>query len=87
MPTILLSYHTTSGYNIGETPFNLTYDIEAVIPIEIASRSLRLTEFDVNTNEVELHQDLDIHNEKRKFSNSDKRPTKPALKITIVDMY
>lgn len=39
------------------------YVTEAILPLEITSRSLRVIEFDVNTNEVELYQDLDILNE------------------------
>ena len=55
----------TSRSSTEETPFNLTYGTEAVLPLGITSRSLRVTEFDANTNDVELRQNLDVLNEKR----------------------
>lgn len=54
LPTILWLYRTTSRSCTGETPFSLTYDTEAVFPLENKSESLGVIEFDVNTNEDEL---------------------------------
>ena len=42
------------------------YGTEAVLLLKILSKSLQVTTFDANTNEVEQRQDLDILNEKRK---------------------
>lgn len=44
---------------MGETPFSLTYNMEAVLPLEILSESLWVTSFDADSNEVERKQDLD----------------------------
>ena len=35
LPNILWAYKTTTRTATGETPFRLTFDIEAVIPVEI----------------------------------------------------
>lgn len=68
LPTILWLYLTTSRSSTGETPFSLTYDIEAIVPLEIISTSLRVTEFDANTTKAEQHQDLDVLDEKHEAS-------------------
>lgn len=64
LPTTLWLYRTTSRSSTRETPFSLTYDIEAILPLEIISIYFQVTEFDANTNEVEQHQDLDVPDEK-----------------------
>ncbi|MED6201951.1 hypothetical protein PIB30_100392 [Stylosanthes scabra] len=38
----LLSYRTTPQSSIGETPFRLTYGVEAIIPVEKGEPSPRL---------------------------------------------
>lgn len=65
LPTVLLSYRKNSRSSTGETPFTLTYDLEAVPSLEILSKSLQVTGFDANTNEAEHLQDLDVLDKKR----------------------
>lgn len=62
---VLWSYRTTSRSSIGETSFSLTYGIEAVLPLEILSKSLWVMGFETKTNEEERRQDMDMFNKKR----------------------
>ena len=41
LPNVLWAYRTTTRTSTGETPFRLTYEIEAVIPVEIGAASTR----------------------------------------------
>ena len=65
LPIILWAYRTTTRTPTGETPFNLTYGIEAVIPIEIGHTSLRKEFFDERNNEDQLKLNLDCLDEVR----------------------
>ena len=49
----------------GETPFNLTYGTEAVIPVEVGLTSLRREFFDKQSNDDQLKQNLDCLDEVR----------------------
>ena len=49
----------------GETPSNLTYGIEAVIPVEVGLTSLRRESFDEQSNNDQLKQNLDFLDEVR----------------------
>ncbi|XP_072061935.1 uncharacterized protein [Arachis hypogaea] len=42
LPSVLWSYRTTEQSATGETPFRLTYGVDAVIPVEISEPSPRL---------------------------------------------
>ncbi|KAK3040979.1 hypothetical protein RJ639_029089 [Escallonia herrerae] len=46
LPKILWAYNTTSWTSTGDTPFSLSFGIEALIPVEIGLPSLRLTTYD-----------------------------------------
>ena len=48
-----------------ETPFSLTYGVEAVIPLEVGLPTLRLEEYDQENNELMLAKDLDLAQERR----------------------
>ena len=50
---------------IGETPFNLTYDTEAVISVEVGLTSLKTKFFDEQSNEDQLKLNLDCLDEVR----------------------
>ena len=41
LPSILWAYKTTVRTPIGETPFKLTYGIEAVIPVKVGIANIR----------------------------------------------
>ncbi|GJR55339.1 reverse transcriptase domain-containing protein [Tanacetum coccineum] len=49
----------------GETPFSLTYETEAVIPVEISMPTLRTAEVDMIKNDEALEINLDLLEEKR----------------------
>ncbi|XP_016195081.1 uncharacterized protein LOC107636060 [Arachis ipaensis] len=53
--SVLWSYRTTPQTTTGETPFRLTYGVEAVIPVEIGDPSPRKT---VRGNDEEAERDL-----------------------------
>ncbi|GKD42442.1 hypothetical protein Tco_1267087 [Tanacetum coccineum] len=51
--------------NNGETPFSLTYGMEAVIPVEIGMPTLRIAEVDMIKNDEALEINLDLLEERR----------------------
>ena len=50
---------------IGETPFKLTYGIEAIIPVKIGATSIRREMFREESNDDHLRVNLDCLNEVR----------------------
>ncbi|RDX91362.1 hypothetical protein CR513_26672, partial [Mucuna pruriens] len=60
LPQVLWSYHTTPHSTTNETPFCLTFDTEAMIPIEIEEPSPRTALFRPGENEEELRVNLDL---------------------------
>ena len=65
LPNVLWAYRTTTRTPTGETPFNLTYGIEAVIPVKVGLTSLRREFFDEQDNNDQLKQNLDLMDEVR----------------------
>uniref|UniRef100_A0A2N9G140 Uncharacterized protein n=1 Tax=Fagus sylvatica TaxID=28930 RepID=A0A2N9G140_FAGSY len=65
LPSILWTYRTTVRKSTSETPFALAFGVEAIIPLEIGMPTIRTTEFAVQTNEDNLHKDLDLVEERR----------------------
>ena len=63
LPSVLWAYKTTTRTPTEETPFNLTYGIEAVIPAEVGLTSLRREFFDEQSNDDQLKQNLDCLDE------------------------
>src|ERR1044072_1887342 len=41
LPAVLWSYNTTAQSSTGETPFRLTYETDAVLPVEVKNLSWR----------------------------------------------
>ena len=54
LPNVLWAYRTTARTPIGETPFRLTYETEAVILVEVGVTSTRRAAFSEEGNEDEL---------------------------------
>ena len=54
LPNVLWAYRTTMRTPTGETPFNLTYGTEAVIPVEVGLTSLKREFFDEQENNNQL---------------------------------
>ena len=63
LPSVLWAYRTTARTLTGETPFNLTYGTEAVIPVEIGLTSLKKEFFDEHSNDNQLKLNLDCLDE------------------------
>ena len=68
LPTILWAYRTTSRVSTGETPFNLVYGVEAVIPVEIGIGSFRAENFNEQANQEVLRENLDLIDETREHA-------------------
>ena len=70
LPNVLWAYRTTARTPTGETPFRLTYGIEAVIPVEVGVISIRREVFNEESNDDHLRINLDCLDEIRdKASN------------------
>uniref|UniRef100_A0A2N9I3J5 Uncharacterized protein n=1 Tax=Fagus sylvatica TaxID=28930 RepID=A0A2N9I3J5_FAGSY len=65
LSSILWTYRTTPRCSTGETPFSLTYGVEAVIPLEIGLPTIRTEYYDPVTNETSLATELDLAEERR----------------------
>ncbi|KAL0312175.1 UNVERIFIED_CONTAM: hypothetical protein Sradi_5616800 [Sesamum radiatum] len=65
LPGVLWAYRTTTRKSIGESPFNLIYGTEAVIPVEIGEETLQIQQYKSETNYVEHRVDLDLLGESR----------------------
>ena len=63
--SVLWAYRTTTRTPTGETPSNLTYGTETVIPVEIGLTSLRKEFFDEHSNDNQLKLNLDCLDEVR----------------------
>ena len=62
---VLWTYRTTPRRSIGETPFSMTYGIEAVIPLETRFLTLRTSSFTPSNNDGLLEKSLDLIEEQR----------------------
>ena len=63
LPSILWAYKTTARTPIGETPFNLTYGTEAIIPVKVGLTGLKREFFDEQSNDDQLKLNLDCLDE------------------------
>ncbi|GKA82352.1 reverse transcriptase domain-containing protein, partial [Tanacetum coccineum] len=62
---VLLADRTMIKSSNGDTPFSLTYEMEAVIPAKIRMPTFRTTEVDVAKNDEALEINLELLEEKR----------------------
>ena len=65
LPHVLWTYRTTPRRSTGETLFSLTYEAEAVIPLEIGFPMTRTSSFNPKDNDEQLTRNLDLIKEKR----------------------
>ena len=79
LPNVLWAYRTTARTPTGETPFRLTYGIEAVIPVEVRVTSVRRGTFNLGCNDNELRLNLDCLDEVK--DNASSKMTKYQLKM------
>ena len=59
LPSVLWAYRTTARTPTRETPFSLTYDIEAVILVEVGVANIRQEMFQEENNDDQLQVNLD----------------------------
>ena len=62
---VLWTYQTTLCRSTGETPFSMTYGVEAVIPLETGFLTLRTSSFTPSNNDGLLEKSLDLIEERR----------------------
>ena len=55
----LWAYQTTPRRSTGETPFSMTYRVEAAIPVEMGLSSVRITDFLQSDNDIRMVRNLD----------------------------
>ena len=79
LPSVLWAYRTITRTPTRETPFNLTYGTEAVIPVEVGMTSLRREFFDEQNNDEQLRLNLDCLDEVREQASQ--RMTKYLQRI------
>ena len=63
LPRILWAYKTTARIPIGETPFQLAYGSEAIIPVEVGLTSYKIENHDEDRNNEAMHLQLDLVDE------------------------
>ena len=65
LPNVLWAYRTTVRTPTGETPFRLTYGIEAVIPIKMGITNIKREMFHEESNNDQLKVNLNCLDEVR----------------------
>ena len=65
MPSVLWAYRTTTRTPIGETPFQLAYGSDAVIPPEVRFTSYKVDNHDERRNDEAMRLQLDLVDEIR----------------------
>ncbi|XP_065639091.1 uncharacterized protein LOC136071563 [Quercus suber] len=65
LPGVLWAYRTTVKTPMGEIPFKLAYESEAVIPTEVHMASHRVIKYQDEENKEQLHLNLDLLDEVR----------------------
>ena len=65
LPHVLWTYRTMPRRSTGETPFSMTYGVEAVIPLESGFPTTRTNSFNLEDNDEQLARSLDLIEEKR----------------------
>ena len=65
LPHVLWTYRTTPRRSTRETPFSMTYGVEAVIPLESGFPTTRTNSFSPTDNDEQLARNLDLIEEKR----------------------
>ena len=65
LPHVFWTYRTTPHRSTRETPFSMTYGVEAVIPLETGFPTLRTSLFALDSNDSLLEKSLDLVKEWR----------------------
>nr|KYP50508.1 Pol polyprotein [Cajanus cajan] len=62
---VLWAYRCTPQSTTQETPFRLTYGVDAMIPVDVGEPSFRRAHFDELTNDASIQVDIDLVDEVR----------------------
>ena len=62
---VLWTYQTTPRRSTGETPFSMTYEVEAVIPLKTGFLTLRTSSCTPSSNDGLLEKGLNLIEERR----------------------
>ena len=62
---VLWTYQTTPRRSTKETPFSMTYGVEAIISLEIGFPTLRTSSFTLSNNDKLLGKSIDLIEERR----------------------
>ncbi|XP_047151560.1 uncharacterized protein LOC124823412 [Vigna umbellata] len=65
LPQVLWGYHCSPHGTTGESPFNLTYRTDAMLPVDIGEPTVRRQLGDMTLNEEQLRTNLDVVQERR----------------------
>ena len=65
LPHVLWTYKTTPRKSTGETPILMTYEAEAVIPLETGFPTLKTSSFSPSSNDNLLENGLNLIEERR----------------------
>ena len=65
LQNVLWPYRITTRVPTGETPFGLTFDIKAVVPVEVGLMSFRVKTYEDQKNQQELNSNMDLIDEVR----------------------
>ena len=65
LPSVLWAYRTTARTPTGETPFQLAYGSDAVIPAEVGLTSYQVENYDEDKNKEAMRLQLDLVDEAR----------------------
>lgn len=79
VPHVLWAHRTMIKSSNGDTPFSLTYDTEAVIPVEIGILSLRCAFFDPVENDEALRVNLDLKEGRREVAAIEEARSKAKI--------
>ncbi|XP_075633842.1 uncharacterized protein LOC142606364 [Castanea sativa] len=69
LPHVLWAYRTTPRRSTGETPFSMTYGMEAVIPLESGFPTLKSNQYDDESNHDMIHDSLNTIEERREVAS------------------
>ena len=68
LPSTLWAIRTTAHSETRDTPFNLAFRTNAVIPVEIGINTLRVSHYDLQQNKANLSANLDLLEEIREVA-------------------
>ncbi|XP_075665999.1 uncharacterized protein LOC142635802 [Castanea sativa] len=68
LPNVLWAYHTMPRMFIGVTPFSMTYEAEAMIPMKIGLYSIVVLDFTLKNNDTILAKPLDLLEVRREMA-------------------